>query len=269
MLGSVKDKRLQDMSVGRISRAIARRIKDIPHRVAWAQDSPKMRANRQKLLQFKDRHKGGRCVIVANGPSLTKTDLSLLKGVPTIGMNRIYLIRESTGFMPMYLVVADIDTKLGQFTSEFEAVQLPRFFHWNARRLFRESPSIAYFKDSYRPDFQTDFTRVIGSGKSVTYTCLQLAYFMGFNEVVLIGKDHDYGLVGRPHELVESTGNEATHFKGYHAPGTKFRIPDLYGEEYAYRVAREAYERAGRRVIDATVGGKLDVFEKVDFYELF
>jgi hypothetical protein len=269
MFGSVKNKRLQDLSASRIARAISRRIKDIPHRIAWEVDSPMMRANRQKLLQFKDRHKGERCAIVANGPSLNKTDLSLLKGVPTIGMNRIYLIRDSTGFMPTYLVVADIETKLEQFTAEFEAVQLLRFFHWNARLLFRESPSIAYFKDSYRPDFQPDFTRVIGSGKSVTYTCLQLAYFMGFSEVILIGKDHDYGLVGRPHELVESTGNEVTHFKGYHAPGMRFRVPDLFGEEYAYRLARVAFEKAGRSVIDATVGGKLDVFEKRDLDELF
>jgi hypothetical protein len=111
---------------------------------------------------------------------------------------------------------------------------------------------------------------VLGSGKSVTYICLQLAYFMGFSEAILIGKDHDYGVVGRPHELVKSTGKEPTWFiKGYHAAGMKFRIPDLYGEEYAYRLAREAYAKAGRRIVDATVDGKLDVFEKADFYKLF
>ncbi len=270
MLGSLKNKRLQDMSAGRIFRAIARRIEDVPHRIAWEWNSATTRDNRRKLLEFKDRHRGGRCVIVANGPSLTKTDLSLLKGVTTIGMNRIYLIHKATGFMPTYLVVADIETKLRQFASEFAAVQLPRFFHWNARGLFRKSPTIAYFKDSYRPDFQKDSTRMLGSGKSVTYTCLQLAYFMGFSDVILIGKDHDYGVAGRPHELVTSTGDETTHFiKGYHAPGMKFRIPDLHGEEYAYRLAREAYEKGGRRIVDATVGGKLNVFEKKDFHRLF
>jgi len=207
-------------------------------------------------------------VIVANGPSLDRTDLSILKGLPTIGMNRIHLIEAATGFVPTYLVVADIQTKLEQFTAEFAALKLPRFFHWNARGLFQESPTIAYFKDSFRPTFQGDFTRLLGSGKSVTYTCLQLAYFMGFEEVVLVGKDHDYGVAGRPHELVESSGREVTHFKGYHSPGMKFRLPDLYGEEYAYRLAREAYERVGRKVIDATVGGKLEVFPKADLVAL-
>jgi hypothetical protein len=34
-------------------------------------------------------------------------------------------------------------------------------------------------------------------------------------------------------------------------------------------MAREAYEADGRRVLDATVGGKLMVFPKVDYNELF
>jgi hypothetical protein len=34
-------------------------------------------------------------------------------------------------------------------------------------------------------------------------------------------------------------------------------------------MARQAYEAAGRSVVDATVGGKLTVFPKIDYNSLF
>jgi hypothetical protein len=34
-------------------------------------------------------------------------------------------------------------------------------------------------------------------------------------------------------------------------------------------MARKAYEADGRKVLDATIGGKLDIFEKVDYESLF
>jgi hypothetical protein len=34
-------------------------------------------------------------------------------------------------------------------------------------------------------------------------------------------------------------------------------------------MAKQAYEVAGRRLIDATVGGKLTIFPKVDYNSLF
>jgi hypothetical protein len=185
-------------------------------------------------------------------------------------MNRARLLEAAVGLKPTYVVAVDIETKLAQFTAEFQSTDVPSFYNWNARGLFRDSPHIHYVKDSPNPKFQPDAKRVIGSGKSVTYTCLQLAFYLGFREVILVGKDHDYGVSSKPHELITATGNEGSWFiPGYHAAGMQFRAPDFYGEEHAYRLAREAFERAGRRVVDATVGGKLNVFEKVDLVSLF
>ena len=36
-----------------------------------------------------------------------------------------------------------------------------------------------------------------------------------------------------------------------------------------YRLARQAYEADGRQVLDATIGGKLTIFPKVDYLSLF
>jgi hypothetical protein len=93
---------------------------------------------------------------------------------------------------------------------------------------------------------------------------------MGCEEVILIGVDHNFATRGEPNKTVVSAGEDPNHFHpGYFGKGFRWQLPDLETSEMAYRMAREAYERAGRRVVDATVGGKLTVFPKVDYESLF
>jgi hypothetical protein len=69
---------------------------------------------------------------------------------------------------------------------------------------------------------------------------------------------------------VVSTGDDPNHFApGYFGKGFRWQLPDLDGSERAYRLARKAYAEAGRHIVDATVGGKLTIFPKVDFNTLF
>ncbi len=51
--------------------------------------------------------------------------------------------------------------------------------------------------------------------------------------------------------------------------GFRWQLPDLEASERAYRMARTAFGKDGRRVLDATKGGKLAVFSKADFDSLF
>ena len=60
-----------------------------------------------KIIQFKDKHKGQRCVIIGNGPSLNKMDLSFLKQEICFGMNKIYLGFEKWNFIPKYYVAVN------------------------------------------------------------------------------------------------------------------------------------------------------------------
>jgi len=69
---------------------------------------------------------------------------------------------------------------------------------------------------------------------------------------------------------VQSEGDDPNHFSAaYFGKGFRWQLPDLETSEIGYRMARQAYEKAGRRVLDATVGGKLDIFEKVNYDSLF
>ena len=47
------------------------------------------------------------------------------------------------------------------------------------------------------------------------------------------------------------------------------QLPDLDVSEQAYHMARIFYETAGRKLVDATIGGKLTIFPKADYDSLF
>ena len=177
----IKNISAKEISFERIANFFKGRIKDIPHYLPWHLNAPTAKANKQKLLKFKDIHKGKRCFIVANGPSLKNTDLSLLKDEITLGMNRIYLSAEQNGFTPTYIVVQDIPVQLLQFQQDFDDLALPKFFNWNARRYFTPKDNLTFIRSDYKPHFSTDLTKSSWGGHSVTNICIQLAFFMGFD----------------------------------------------------------------------------------------
>ena len=115
--------------------------------------------------------------------------------------------------------------------------------------------------------FQNDIHKSITSGGTVTYAALQIAYFMGFNRVVIIGLDHSYEEKGVPNKtVVRHQKTDIDHFHpDYFPKGSKWQPPDLSRSELAFSMAKEAFRRDGREILDATVGGKLEIFPKVDF----
>jgi hypothetical protein len=270
-LKRIKSLDKKDITFGRIMQAIIRRINDVPHRLVWYIPCGFPKKNRERLKRFNNIHRGKRCFVIANGPSLNKIDFKLLENEITIGMNRIYLMEKVNGFKPDYIVCIDRKSQLLQFTEEYNNQKGISFYEWNLRHLFDKKENFIFIKGKFSPKFSTNpVYEGLGNGKSVTYACIQLAYYMGFDEVYLIGKDHSYQTNEKAGKGIKSTGNENNHFiKGYYKPGQNWDAPDYISEEFAYKLSREAFENDGRIIKDATIDGKLNVFEKVDFYKLF
>ncbi len=266
----IKDISFKELSFERLYGALKVRIKDIPHLLSWHLNSKEATENKKKLEKFHNIHKGKRAFIVANGPSLKNTDLTFLKDEITIAMNRMYLNSGDMGFTPTYIVVHDIPIQLLQFRDDLDNLKLPKFFNWNSRKHFTKQENLTFIRSDYSPKFSTDLTKSSWGGHSVTNICIQLAFYMGFDEVYLVGKDHRYTQTGTPGKLIIATGEEKNHFtSGYYSKGMGWRIPDYKGEELAYKLAREAFEKHGRIIKDATIDGNLEVFEKVNYYSLF
>jgi hypothetical protein len=87
---------------------------------------PWRRQTIQKLKSLHDIHKGERCFIIGNGPSLQQTDLSLLKGEYTFGMNRFFLAFPELGFQTSYFLSMN-DLVIEQSAADFQALKMPFF----------------------------------------------------------------------------------------------------------------------------------------------
>jgi len=231
---------------------------------------PIRRDTMRRLPQFHDRYKGERCFIIGNGPSLNHTDLSKLKGEYTFGMNRIFLMFEELGFSTTFFVSMN-DLVIEQSVEDIQKLEIPKFVNWRARRWLQPQDDLYFIYATYAgPKFSKNATRRLWEGATVTYVSLQLAYYFGFSEVILIGVDHSFATKGAPNTTITSQGDDPNHFHPkYFGKGFRWQLPDLETSKIAYMMARQAYEKAGCRVVDATVGGKLTVFPKVDYDSLF
>lgn len=246
------------------------RLADFPGRVfhPWWLES------NQRLKKYQNLYQGKRCFVIGNGPSLKKTDLSLLKNEFTFGMNRIYLAFEDWGFQTSFLVSVN-DLVIEQCHDDFYDFQIPKFFSWRSRDLlFPENPPDThthFLNTTYTgPKFNTRISSRYWEGSTVTNVCLQLAFCMGFNEVYLIGVDHSFDTKGIANQTVVSSGDDPNHFSPeYFGKGFRWQLPDLDASENAYRLANHVYHKAGRKIYDATIGGQLTVFPKIDYESIF
>jgi hypothetical protein len=224
----------------------------------------------QKLQQYENKYQGERCFIIGNGPSLRNTDLTKLRKEYTFGMNRIYLAFPEMGF-PTTFFVSINDLVIEQTAADIQDLKMPKFVSWRSHQWLKPSQDLFFLYTTYTgPKFSKKAIGRLWEGATVTFIALQLAYFLGFKEVVLIGVDHSFATKGKPNETVVSQGDDPNHFSSkYFGKGFRWQLPDLETSELAYRMAKVAFEEDGRRVLDATVNGNLTVFPKVNYDRLF
>lgn len=226
------------------------------------------------LLRFHDQHRGERCVIVCNGPSLNRMELGFLRDEIVFGLNKIYLGLEKFGFYPRFMVavnrkvIAQSAEELRKmncvkFISDRGADLMPRdalTYHIRTKGVEKENPDKRFYRD---------VTEGIREGHTVTHVALQLAYFMGFSKVVIIGMDHNFPQTGKPNSELMMQGDDPNHFSPAYFRGNKWDAPNLVGSEVSYRAALEAFRADGREVVDATLGGLCEVFPKADYRRVF
>jgi hypothetical protein len=185
-------------------------------------------------------------------------------------MNRIYLNFAKMGYAATYYVAVNT-LVVEQCAEDIRRLEMSRFVTWRGRQWFGRSDDVIFLDTDYTgPEvFSTDVTGRVFEGSTVTFVALELAYYMGFEKVILLGVDHSFTTQGQPNVTVVSEGEDRDHFSpAYFGKGFRWQLPDLEGSERAYRLAKEAFEVDGKRVVDATIGGKLTVFPKVEYGSL-
>lgn len=234
----------------------------IARRLKWDL-TPAFWRSRSALRALRNSHVGESAVIVCNGPSLLKSDLSLLEGVFSFGLNKVNLLFEHTRYRPS-CVVAVNEHVLKQNAAFFNTTDLPLFLDSSAVKWVKPRPHVHYLHSVHLEDFSSDCSRGIFQGNTVTYVALQIAFHFGFSRVALIGADHRFSATGPPNSHALASKVDVDHFDPNYFAGVPWNLPDLNGSERSYLRARQRFELAGRRVFNATEGGHLEIFERTE-----
>lgn len=237
-----------------------------------------------KIKAMKNKFEGERCFIIGNGPSLNKTDLTKLENEYTFGVNSIFLKSESIDFKPTFYVVEDSHVFLDNIEEINSYDAEYKIFPINYKSFVKDKDKCIFFRMNegfYRnespnyciPRFSADLSKRIYCGQSVTMINLQLAYYMGFKEVYLVGMDFSYVIPDSAEitsDGILSTEDDPNHFHpDYFGKGKKWHDPHLDRVLNSYKMNKLVFEADQRKIYNATAGGKLEIFERIDFDKLF
>ena len=204
------------------------------------------------LNELHDTEKGNTCIIMGTGPSLSKIDKSILKKYPVIGVNNSY-----KAYIPKYHVISDIHV-LKRYNCELQGIV-------DSTLIFLCSVAgLEYLNGGYKfcsvpiktSSYMTTYMSLnlidgIQVADNVIVNALQVAYHLGFENVYLIGCDFDYG--GDKEHFDGSKVSSQTH---------TYKTGDWSKIFHQLEVCKDAYELTGRNIYNATVGGKLEVFQR-------
>lgn len=222
----------------------------------------------KKLKKFKNIHKGQDCFIIGNGPSLNKMDLSPLSDYHTFGLNKIFLMEEMGVDLNLSYLVSVNELVIEQAHKQFEQMTCPTFLsHTASDGVVAKKSHIHRLHTLNTWSFYEDISQPICEGWTVTYVAMQIAYYMGFERVFIIGVDHSFKQSGSSNETQTYEGDDQNHFHPDYFKGQKWQLADVYGSECSFHLANYYFKKDERLILDATVGGKLDVFPKIDFKE--
>lgn len=234
-----------------------------------------------KLKTFCNKHEKEKCFVIGNGPSLTIDDLNLIHqaGFISLASNMIFGCYDKTVWRPEYYFFTDgmgiRETFKDRKVLEYVAKNCGFFFSRSNGDLAKWVQDIAnlvlfrsvFSESSEQFDFSSDCAEKVYTGYTVTYTMLQMAAYMGFREIYLIGMDHTFSVERREDGRVTVNRNVRNHSE-IMAKDTMWGVANIERVEKAYTAARDYADAHGIRIYNATRGGKLEIFERVNFDEL-
>jgi hypothetical protein len=136
-----------------------------------------------------------------------------------------------------------------------------------ARGIINKKENLYFVYTGAKSTFETDITQKLCEGATVTYVAMQIAYYMGFQNVFLIGVDHNFKAHGKPYEKQFVQGDDTNHFDPNYFKNQEWQLPNLKVSEAAYQLANYFYQKDDRKIYDATINGKLNIFPKISFDE--
>lgn len=228
------------------------------------------------LEKFKDIHKGERCFIVATGPSLTLEDVNKLKGEICWTCNSGINLLKQTDWRPTYYALSD-GVAFKNLKSVLDSIDMPCTFYnekdivWSGANIFPLPMWVNLYLStedrlalpwSWRKHrMSKDITKKVFMCSSVVHVIIQICIYMGFKEIYLLGCDctnpfqHSSIADFKPEDLAKSVDFRRADYNVY-----------TFMEDY--KLAKRFSEKHGVKIYNATRGGALEVFPRVDLGEI-
>ncbi len=274
------------------------------HRLLRSFDNATSDADPYGLSDYRGTHVGETCIVVGNGPSVTPCDLDAVmdSGIPSFGANRVSDLFESSRWRPTYLCAmehgflnkADGREGIAEFVRSLDGTGVGHVF-LNEEHIpgmggyksnlvsFVRCPLSPLYSTCLMP-FSDDARSYVADLGSVTHFSIQLACFMGFATIYLLGVDNTYrkymGLDGMFHVENERPSHAAgisavaddtaaervprSAFEAYRMGG----FADMRKADIGYLMCKEWAAAHDVKIYNATRGGALEVFERVDLDEV-
>ena len=228
-----------------------------------------------RLEQYRNKYKGKRCFIIGTGPSLTIEDLNRLKGEYTFASNSIFRYLDKTDWRPGFYTVTDHTWyDINRNDSDAIPVTILKMFPLDFGLKYGFNDNYCYYP-RFLPifskclRFMTNSPLGVQEGNTVTYFLMQLAAFMGFSEIYLLGIDFSYAFSLDKHGNVVRNKDVKQSYSFNDSNINKYPVADLNSQLISYKTARKyADSHSDFKIYNATRGGKLEVFQRVNIDEV-
>lgn len=251
---------------------------------------PNIRRMTQRLASLRGQYANQRCFIMGNGPSLNQMDLSLFANEYLWGTNKCYLLFDRISWRPAFYtaidtrVVPDIAEDIVKLEKELPATTFFFPVLFRMKGIIPSHSNVFWYYEKKLDEtqlpngmFSQIATNFVYGARTVTIAALQLAVYLGFNPIYLIGCDTSYSISSsvqkdeKDHnQLISTADDDTSHFDPrYFGQGSKWHVPHVERMIFHYQQSKIFCDSIGVKVFNATVGGKLEVFPRVNYRELF
>ncbi len=238
-------------------------------------------SNSKQLKAYKNSKLGETCILIGNGPSLQISDLEKINGIDTFACNLIYKIYDKTEWRPTFLCCVDpVYTKtLGYEFKKHITCQM--FTNLTAFKKFSKKPKkILYVTNVNYKKYHVSkniLSYYVPAQATVMTFMIELAMYMGYKEIYLLGVDCTNSFVKGGHFIKDYSNKNLTVAEEKRAKrimknGTNSleELGEIRRDRsmLAYEKLREYADKKGIKIYNSTRGGALEIFERYNFDKL-
>jgi len=242
----------------------------------------------QKNRELAKHHAGERCFILGCGPSIKQQNLKLLKNETCIAVSNFFVHPDYATIEPQYYCIAPYHApiteaawqkwmkELNEATGDVKMFFSLTDRHRKPRNGFFAGKQIYYLKFGASWDELAargvDITHPVPAPQSVTIMALHIAIYMGFQQIYLLGCDHDWIFHLNVSKHFYDENQHALNRDGYNewfGEDLESNFLDYIKLWQQYKAIRRIGTRQAVRIYNATAGGLLDLFPRVSYETVF